>query len=168
MQVRNVVYAARWKYRTQKSQFWNHRTTLSGCIFAAKTFINNRRKNLLNSNTSSTCPYNMVNFGLLTAEICWRVWDTPANFNRFRVLAASLHGTLVVGVSQALRRQPNFAALNRGRHLYLAGRPSHILVRVRLKRLITFCIVIAKIPKISYPWNVKLVANLRIDITSLM
>jgi len=45
----------------------------------------------------------MVNFGLLTAEICWRVWGTPANFNRFHVLAALLHGTLVVGVSQTLR-----------------------------------------------------------------
>jgi len=32
------------------------------------------QKNVLNSNTSSTCPDNMVNFGLLTAEICWRVW----------------------------------------------------------------------------------------------
>ena len=61
-------------------------------------------KNLLNSNTSSTCPHNMVNFGLLTAEICWRVWGTPAIFNGFRVLAALLHGTLVVGVSQTLRR----------------------------------------------------------------
>jgi len=28
----------------------------------------------------------------------------PANFNEFRVLAALLHGTLVVGVSQTLRR----------------------------------------------------------------
>ena len=27
-------------------------------------------KNLLNSNTFSTCPDNMLNFGLLTAEIC--------------------------------------------------------------------------------------------------
>jgi len=41
-------------------------------------------------------------------------------------LAALLHGILVVGVSQT-------AALNRGRHLYSAGRPSrwalaHILV----------------------------------------
>jgi len=27
----------------------------------------------------------MVNFGSLTAEICWRVWGNPANFNRFRV-----------------------------------------------------------------------------------
>jgi len=32
-------------------------------------------------------------------------------------LAPLLHGTLVVGVSQTV-------ALNRGRHLYLAGRPS--------------------------------------------
>ena len=62
------------------------------------------------------------------AEICWRVWGTPANFNGFRVLAALLNCTLVVGVSQT-------AVLNRGRHLYLAGRPScwalaHILVSV--------------------------------------
>ena len=46
----------------------------------------------------------MVNFGLLTAEIPWRVWGTAENFNGFRVLAALLHGTLVVGVSQTLRR----------------------------------------------------------------
>jgi len=40
----------------------------------------------------------------LTAEICWQVWNTPANFNGFRILAAVLHGTLVMGVSQTLRR----------------------------------------------------------------
>jgi len=61
-------------------------------------------KNLLSSNISSTCPDTMVNFGLLMADICWRVWGTPANFNRFRVLEALLHGTLVVSVSQTLRR----------------------------------------------------------------
>ena len=59
----------------------------------------------------------MVNFGPLAAEIVSSVWGTPGNFNGFRVLAALLHGTLVVGVSQT-------AALNRGRHLYSAGRPS--------------------------------------------
>ena len=31
------------------------------------------------------------------------VWGTPANFKGFGVLAALLHGTLVVGVSQTLR-----------------------------------------------------------------
>ena len=59
----------------------------------------------------------MVNFGPLAAEIVPVVWGTPANLKGFRVLAALLHGTLVVGVSQT-------GALNRGRHLYSAGRPS--------------------------------------------
>jgi len=48
-------------------------------------------KNLLNNNISSRCPHNMVNFGPLAAEIDWRVWGTPANFNGFRVLASLLH-----------------------------------------------------------------------------
>ena len=75
------------------------------------------KKKLLSSNISSTCPQNMVNFGPLAAEIVSFVWGTPANFNGFRVLAALLYGTLVVGVSQT-------AVLNRGRHLYSTGRPS--------------------------------------------
>ena len=54
-------------------------------------------KNLLSTNTSSTYPDNMVNFGPLTAEICWQVWGTPPHFSWFRVLAALLHSTLVVG-----------------------------------------------------------------------
>jgi len=33
-------------------------------------------KNLLSSNISSTCPYNMVNFGPLAAEIVSLVWGT--------------------------------------------------------------------------------------------
>jgi len=71
------------------------------------------RKNFLSSNISSTCPHNMVHFGPLAAEIDQVVWGTPANFDGFRVLAALLHGILVVGVSQTLRR-----------HLYSARRPS--------------------------------------------
>ena len=74
-------------------------------------------KNLLSRNISPTCPHNMVNFGPLAAEIVSLVWGTPGNFNGFRVLASLLHGTLVVGVSQT-------ASLNRGCHLYWAGRPS--------------------------------------------
>jgi len=62
------------------------------------------KKRLLNSNICSTCPDNMVNFGPLAAEISSGVWGTPANFNGFHILAALLHGTVVVGVSQTLRR----------------------------------------------------------------
>jgi len=48
-------------------------------------------KKLLHSNISAMqMPHNMANFGPLTAEIGWRVWGIPANFNRFRVLALLL------------------------------------------------------------------------------
>ena len=46
----------------------------------------------------------MVNFGPLAAEIVSLVWGTPAHFNGFGVLAALMHGILVVGVSPTLRR----------------------------------------------------------------
>jgi len=67
-------------------------------------------KKLVKQQYLPTCPYNMVNFGQLAAEIVSLVWDTPANFNGFRVLAALLHGQT--------------ALLNKGRHLYSAGWPS--------------------------------------------
>ena len=64
----------------------------------------------------------MVNYSLLTAETCWRVWGTPANFNGFRVLAALLHCTLVVGVIEQ-RAPPIFGraaiALGIGPHFSL-------------------------------------------------
>ena len=41
---------------------------LSGHIFGTKAHIDNRKK-MLNSNISSTCPHNMVNFGTRAAEI---------------------------------------------------------------------------------------------------
>jgi len=133
-----VLHVAHWKCRTQKiaknSASGHHRTSLSSYIFATDACIDTQwQKKLLNSNTALRCRHNTVNFGL-TAEICWRVWGTPAYFNGFRVLAALLHGTLCSG------RQPNFAALNRGRHLYSAGRPSrwalaHIVVFLNVKQL---------------------------------
>jgi len=36
---------------------------LSGYIFATKAHIDNRKKNLSNSNVSPICPQNVVNFG---------------------------------------------------------------------------------------------------------
>jgi len=48
--------------------------------------------------------HNIVNFGLLAAEISLPVWGTPANFSGFRDLAALLHSSQVVSVSQTSRR----------------------------------------------------------------
>ena len=108
MQVWNVLHVAGWKCRMQKwrknSPSGHHPTTLSGYIFATEACIDNRKKNLLSTNISSTCPHNMVNFGVLAAEIVSGVWGTPATFNGFRVLAAFLHGSQVVSVSQTMRR----------------------------------------------------------------
>jgi len=61
------------------------------------------KKTLLSSNISSRCPHNIVNFDLLAAEIGPVVWGTPANFSGLCFLAALLHGTPVVSVSQSLR-----------------------------------------------------------------
>jgi len=69
---------------------------------STKTRIDNRKK-LVKQQYFLTCPYNMANFSPLAAEVGSLVW-CPANFNGFRVLAALLHGTLVAGVSQTLRR----------------------------------------------------------------
>ena len=64
-------------------------TQICRAIFAIKARIDNRKK-MLSSNTSFTCPHNMVNFSLPAAEIVSLVWGTPANFNGFRILASLL------------------------------------------------------------------------------
>jgi len=106
MHVWNVLYVARWKCRTQKLAkklpSGQHPTTLSGYFFTIKAHIDNRKKNLLSSNISSTYTYNMVNFGVLAAEIVSLGWSIPANFNGFRILAVLVHGTPVLVVSQTL------------------------------------------------------------------
>jgi len=107
MQVWNVVRAALCKYRAQKiaknSPSRHRRTALLAYIFATKARIDNRKK-LVKQQYLLHMSHNMVNFGPLAAEIGSVIWGTPPNVNGFRVLAALLHGTLVVGVSQTLRR----------------------------------------------------------------
>jgi len=90
---------------TQKIAICTPSHNFLGYIFATKAWsVLTIKKNLLNSNISPTCPHNMVNFGPPMAEIRSGVWGTAAAFNGFRVLAALLHGTLVVCVSQTLWR----------------------------------------------------------------
>jgi len=132
-----VLQTARWKCRTQKIAKIRHLGTIAQLCRAMSSQLRHGStigKSVLNSNVSLTCRYNMVNFGPLAAEICWRVLGTPANFSGFRVLAALLHGS---------GRQPNFAALNRRRHLYSAGRPSRwTLVHISsLINVFTLCFI---------------------------
>jgi len=85
----------------QKWPSGHHRATFSGYVFATKVCIDNRKR-LVKQQYLPTCPHSMVNFSPLMAKIRSGVWGTPANFNGFCILAALLHGTLVVGVSQTL------------------------------------------------------------------
>jgi len=122
-----------------------------GLYLRNKVCIDNR-KNLLNSNISSTCPHNIVKFGLHRRSV--REFGHPSKFQRVshlgivtaptslsggqlnfaRCLAVLVHYIYVIGGSCPLVQfcyvlwskghQPNFAAFSRGRHLYSAVRPS--------------------------------------------
>jgi len=74
-------------------------------------------KKLLSNNVSSRCPHNMVNFGPLTAEIGSGVWEP-------QLLSTCFASWQSYCAAPSSERQPNFAALNRGRYLCSAGRPS--------------------------------------------
>jgi len=133
MQVWNVLHAARWKYRKQKSPKIRHLGTtaqLRPAISLQLRHVSRIGKKLVKQQCLPTCPHNMVNFGLLAAEICWRVWGTPANFNGFRVLAALLHGTLVPGVSQTLRHWTEGATYIRqgGHHVWALAHISSLIL----------------------------------------
>jgi len=118
--VSNVLRAARWKCRTEKIAKNCHLGTIAQlcwAIFATKAHIDNR-KILLDTNASPTRPHDMVNIGPLPAEICWRVFGHACKFRQVSRLGR------VIARHSSSGRQPNFAALNRQRHLYSAARPS--------------------------------------------
>ena len=120
MQIWNVLRAARWKYRTQKSRQKSQLATIAQLCRAISSqlrHVSTIGKKVLSSNMSSICPHNMVNFGPIATETglpVWaplQIWMAFASWQRYCTASSS-------------GRQPNFAALNRGRHLCSAGRPS--------------------------------------------
>ena len=88
----------------------------------------------------SDCLLVCLNFGPLTGEIGSGVWG-PSIFQRVMRLGG------VTARHSSTGRKPNFAALNRGCHLYSAGQPS----RWALAHISSF----AKIVELSL--NVKIV-----------
>ena len=130
MQVRNLLHSARWKY-SAKSRHFGTIAQLCRAICSELRHVSTIGKNLLNSNTSSTCPHNMVNSGLLMRSV--GEFGHPCKFQRVSHLCS------VTAWHSSSGRQPNFAASNTGRHLYSAGRPlrwalAHILVTAKLRQ----------------------------------
>ena len=133
MQVWNVLHAVCWKCRTQKiaknSPSAHHRTTLLGYIFATKARIDSWKKLV----KQQYLPYMALQYGELrptSGEICWRVWGTTANFNGFHVLAALLHGSIVVGVSQTLGRWTEGVTYIRQGGYYVGRWPTFLIPTV--------------------------------------
>ena len=117
---------------TQKNRHLGTIPQLRLAISSQLRHVSTIEKNLLSSNISSTCPRNMVNFGPLAAEIVSLVWGTPTNFNGFRILAALLHGTLVVGVSQNLHHWTEGATYNRQGGHHVGHWPTFLVLSVLL------------------------------------
>ena len=121
MQVWNVLHVARWKYRTQKwrknSPSGHHPTTLSGYIFATEAFIDNRKKLV----KQQYLLHMSAQYGELRPTSGWDRFGSlghPSYFQRLPCLGS------VTARQSSSERQPNFVALNRGRHLCSAERPS--------------------------------------------
>jgi len=86
LECRSEMCCTRLAGNTGRKSEWRKKSLsaqICRAISSQLRHVSTIRKNLLNSNISSTCPHNMVNFGPLAVEICWRVWGTPANFNGF-------------------------------------------------------------------------------------
>jgi len=100
----------------KKSPSGHHRASLSRYIFATKARIDNQKK-MLNSNIYPRSSQ----YGELRPT---RGWDRLASLEHHcKFQQVSRLGSVTARQSSS-GRQPTCAALNRGRHLYLAGRPS--------------------------------------------
>ena len=117
MQVWNVLHAARWKYMTQKgrqkSPSGHHRTTLSGYMFATKACIDNWKKELVKH---QYLLHMSPQYGELRPTSGWDRFGSlrhPSYFQRLPRLGS------VTARQSSSQRQPNFAALNTGRHTFL-------------------------------------------------
>jgi len=104
----------------KKSPSGHHCTTLSGYIFTTKALFDNWKKLVQQQ-------YVLQNPDVLTI---WWTWPT-SGWDQFGSLGQPYEFQQVSRLRSITARysssghQPNFVALNRGRHLYSAGRPSH-------------------------------------------
>jgi len=101
----------------KKSPSGHHRTTLLGYIYATKAYTDNWKKLVKQQYLSHMFPQ----CGELRLTSSWDRFVSLRHPCKFQQV--SLLGSITARHCSS-ERQPNFVALNRGRYLYLAGRPS--------------------------------------------
>ena len=117
------------KNDAKKSPSEHHRTTLSGYIFA-NACIDNRKKSIKQQYLLQMS----LQYGELRPT---NGWDRLAGLGHAIIFQRVSRLGSVTARQSSSGRQPNFAALNRGRHVCSAGRPSrwalaHILVTIMI------------------------------------
>jgi len=120
MQVWNVLLAARWKYRTQKWCKNRHLRTIAQLCRAVSSQL--RHLSTIGKKLVKQQYLHISSqYGELRPTNGWDLLSSlghPSKFQRVSRLGR------VTARHSSTGRQPNFAALNRGYHLYLAGRTS--------------------------------------------
>jgi len=101
----------------KKSPSAHHRTALFGCIFATKARMDNQKQLV----KKQYLRHMSLQYGELQLTNGWDLLANLAHPNKFQRF--SRFGSVTARHSSSVR-QPHFAALNRGRHLYSAGGPS--------------------------------------------
>jgi len=129
MQVWNVLHAARWKHRTQKVAKNRHLGTIAQLCRAMSSQL--RHVSIIGKNLKQQYLLHMSSqYGELRLTNGWDRFTSLGHSCKFQ-RASRLDS--VTARHSRIGHQPNFAALNRGRHLCSAWRPSrwalaHILV----------------------------------------
>jgi len=118
MHVWNVLHAARWKYRTQKN---HHLCTIAQHCRAISSQLRHvstiRKKHV----KQQYLPHTSSQYGEVWSTSGWDPLSSlghPCKFQRVSRLC------IITAWHSSSGRQANLLALNRGRHLYSAGRPS--------------------------------------------
>jgi len=142
MYVWNVLHAAHWNTGRKKSPSANHRTTLSGCIFATKAYIDIleklvKRQYFLHISSQLYAELRPINGWDLLASL-----GHPANFNGFRVLASLLHRRRSTEVNQALHDVWPFPGLVH--YVYILGGSCPVTEFCQVQN--SFCVQVLRYP----------------------
>jgi len=122
MQVWNLLHAARWKHRMQKKSpkiaIWAPLHKFVGLYLCNWGTYRQSEKNLL----AAICPPHVFTIWWTSAH--YRMTSIDQFGAPLQISTAFASIGSVTARQSSSERQPNFVALNRGRHLCSGGRPS--------------------------------------------
>ena len=117
MHVWNVLHAYRWKYRTQKIAILAPSDNFVGLYLCNQGMYRQSEKKLVKQ---QYILHMSPQYGELRPTSGWDRFVSLGHSTKFQLVSSWQHYCTACSSG----RRPNFTALNRGRHLCSAGRPS--------------------------------------------